>query len=88
MRQASPRVLFTSHNLEALLDMVSKGSCVSLLFGGHVRFPHNVDLPDARPFAVVPVTPEIQTTVYLVHLKNTPLSPAAAHFVEYCMVDR
>lgn len=81
-----PQVLFTSHNLEALLDMVSKGSCVSLLFAGHVQFPHDVAFPDGRPFAVVPVTPEIQTTVYLGHLKNTPLSPAAAHFVEYCMI--
>lgn len=80
----TPQVLFTSHNLEALLDMVSKGSCVSLLFAGHVQFPHNATFPDGQPFAVVPVTPEIQTTVYLGYLKNVPLSPAAVRFVEYC----
>lgn len=82
----TPQVLFTSHNLEALLDMVAKGSCVALLFSGHVQFPQAVDIPDKRPFAVVPVVPEIKTTVYLSHLKNNPLSPAADQFVEYCRV--
>ena len=81
-----PEVLFTSHSLEAILDMVTKGSCVSLLFANHVAYPIDSVLSIAPPFAVVPVTPEIQTTVYLGHLKNTPLSPAAAHFVEYCMI--
>ncbi len=81
-----PHVLFTSHNLEALLDMVAKGSCVSLLFAGHVDFPHNVSLSGGHPFAVVPVVPEIRTTIYLAYRKGTPLSPAAARFAEYCMM--
>lgn len=85
-----PRVVFTSHNLEALLDMVSKGDCVSLLFAGHVDFPraflHDDQTPaPPLPFAVVPITPEIPTTVCLGYLKGAPLSPAAAHFLEYCV---
>lgn len=82
----TPEVLFTSHSLEAILDMVTKGSCVALLFANHVAYPIDSVLSIAPPFAVVPVSPEIQTTVYLSHLKNMPLSPAASHFVEYCMM--
>ena len=79
-----PQVMFTSHNLEAILDMVRKGSCVSLLFTNHVFFPHHVFHGDQPPYVPVPITPEIQTTVYLAYLKNEKLSPAAAHFIEYC----
>ena len=86
-----PRVVFTSHNLEALLDMVLKGDCVSLLFAGHVDFPRpflhiEEPLPPPTPFAVLPIVPEIPTTVYLSYLKGTPLSPAASHFLEYCIM--
>ena len=66
--------------------MVTKGSCVALLFANHVAYPIDSVLSIAPPFATVPVTPEIQTMVYLGHLKNAPLSPAASRFVEYCMM--
>ena len=80
----TPKVLFTSHNLEAILDMVRKGSCVSLLFANHVDFPHNLDFGNDRPFAVVPVVPEIQTVIYLGYLKDQKLSPACIQFLKYC----
>ena len=87
----TPRVLFTSHNLEALLDMVSKGACAALLFAGHVDFPRaflhdDRTPPPPLPFAVVPIVPEIPTTVCLGYLKGAPLSPAASHFLEYCVM--
>ncbi len=82
----TPQVLFTSHNLEAILDMVRKGSCVSLLFQHHVTFPHNIPtMPDMPgPFAVVPISPEIQTTVCLAYRKGEKLSIPANHFLDYC----
>ena len=80
----TPNVLFTSHNLEAILDMVRKGNCVALLFANHVDFPHNLDFGDDLPFAVVPIVPEIQTTIYLGYLKDQKLPPAAAQFLRYC----
>lgn len=87
----TPQVMFTSHSLEALLDMVSKGDCVSLLFSGHVDFPraflHAGQTPaPPLPFAVVPIVPEIPTTICLGYLKGARLSPAASHFVEYCLI--
>lgn len=80
----TPQVVFSSHNLEAVLDMVRKGSCVSLLFSHHVDFPHNIPMGEHPPFVAVPIVPEIQTTVYLATLKGEKLSPAAAHFIDYC----
>ena len=83
----TPNVLFTSHNLEAILDMVRKGSCVALLFANHVNFPHGHDFGEKPPFTVVPITPEINTTVYLAYLKDAKLSPAAQHFLNYCVAE-
>lgn len=80
-----PRVALTSHHLEVVLDMVTKGNCVALLFSNHVDYPIESVLSIAPPFSVVPIEPEIQTTIYLCHLKNTPLPPAAARFVEHLM---
>lgn len=82
-----PQVVFTSHNLEAILDMVRKGSCVSLLFTNHVAFPYNIhfgEIGQTPPFAAIPVTPEIWTTVYMASLKGEKLSAAATHFIDYC----
>lgn len=81
----TPQVAFTSHHLDAILDMVTKGSCVALLFSSHVDYPIDSVLSIAPPFAVVPVSPEILTTVYLCYLKSPTLSEAAAHFVAHCM---
>ena len=80
----TPQVVFTSHNLEAILDMVRKGSCVSLLFTNHVSFPHHAVFGDNPPFVAVPIAPEIQTTVCLAYLKGETLSTAASHFIDYC----
>lgn len=81
----TPHVLFTSHNLEAIFDMVTRGSCVALLFENHVARPYDaLNHLDKQPFAVVPIEPPIYTTIYMAYLKDEPLTPAAAHFVDYC----
>ena len=80
-----PKVLFTSHNLEAVLDMVRKGRCAALLFANHVNFPRNLPDDEQRPFSVVPITPEIHTTVCLSYLKDAELSPAVRDFIDYCI---
>lgn len=81
-----PKVVFNSHNLENVLDMVTQGSCVALLFSEHVNYPIDSVLSIAPPFAVVPIVPVIQTTLYLTYLKDAPLSPAAEHFIDHCML--
>ena len=81
----SPRVVFSSHHIEGILDMVTKGNCVSLLFSSHVDYPIDSVLSIAAPFSVIPIQPEIQTTIYLAYLRNRPLSPAASCFLEHCI---
>ena len=82
----TPKVLFTSHSLDAVLDMVNKRSCVALLFEQHAMFPTDSVFAAAPPFTVVPIIPEIQTTVCLAYLKDTPLSTEIRHFIDYCMM--
>ncbi|QQQ99596.1 LysR family transcriptional regulator [Enterocloster clostridioformis] len=79
----TPEVLFTSHNLDGVLDMVTKGNCIALLFSNHVAYPLDSVLSIAPPFAVVPVVPEIQTNIYLAYLKGRRLPAAATRFAEY-----
>lgn len=81
----TPHVVFSSHHIDGILDMVTKGHCVALLFSNHVDYPIDSVLSIAPPFSVVPILPEILTTIYLAYPKNRPLSPAAARFVEHCM---
>ena len=82
-----PHVVFSSHSLEAILDMVHKGNCVSLLFTNHISFSQNETAGEHSPFAAVPVAPAIRTTVYLGYLKNAKLSPAARQFIDYCKMN-
>ena len=84
----TPRVVFNSHSLEAILDMVRKGNCVSLLFTNHISFSQDQTSGERPSFAAVPVTPAIHSTVYLGYLKNARLSPAAQQFIEYCKMNK
>lgn len=80
----TPHVVFTSHNLEAVLDMVAKGKCISLLFANHVKFARDVPSRGDDLFAAVPIAPAILTTLYISYLKDTVLSDAAARFIDSC----
>lgn len=66
------------------MDMVAEGNCVALLFEHHVAYPIDSVFSIAPPFAVVPITPKIQTTLYWGYLKNHTLSATAEHFIDYC----
>jgi len=84
----TPTVIFRSHNLEAILDMVRKGHCVALLFEQHVRAPFDSlsDLESRKvldaPHAVIPIEPAIRTDIVLAYLKKPVPSPAAIHFID------
>lgn len=82
----TPKVSFTSHSLNSVLDMVTKGGCVALLFSNHVANLLDSSVAVTPPFSAVPITPEIQTTLYLAYLKDVPLSRAARQFIDYCTI--
>lgn len=78
-----PQVVFTTHRIESILDMVTNGSCVALLMNHHVLPPIGT-AETARPFATVDIVPYVHSQVSLCYLKDRKLSPTADAFVSYC----
>lgn len=78
-----PNIVFDSHRLDSILDMVTKGGCVALLMNRHVRYPLDSVFSIAPPFTAVKITPAISTQISLCYLKEEPLSPAAQQFIEF-----
>ena len=76
-----PNVKFTSHNLEALLDMVVKGNCLSILFLGQINFFQNTKY-DSHLVAR-PVSPAIFTTICMAYRKDIPQSPPVENFIRF-----
>ena len=73
-----PKVLLSTRNLEMILDLVRKGSCVALVFEGHIRVYR-----ENPSYVVIPVAPEFVTTVGICSRRGEELSPAASYFLEY-----
>lgn len=78
-----PDIVFDSHRLDSILDMVAKGGCTALLMNNHIRLPLDPAGREQAPFTAVPITPGIGTQISLCYLKEQPLSKAAATFVEF-----
>lgn len=78
-----PDIVFNSHRLDSILDMVSKGGCTALLMNKHVACPQNLPSPAESPFSVVRITPAISTQLSLCYLKGEKHSPAVLRFIEY-----
>lgn len=77
-----PNIVFDSHRIESILEMVSSGGCVALLMDYHVKYLMNSRFPSDPPFRVAKVVPAVTTQISLCHLKNARLS-AARRFLEY-----
>ena len=75
-----PKVVFTSHNLETLLDLVVKGDCISLQLFNQVDFFQKTFYE--KHVVAVPIYPPIKTTIYLAYLNDIPLSKAATCFID------
>lgn len=73
-----PKVLLSTRNLEMILDLVRKGSCVALVFEGHIGVYR-----EDPSYVVIPVAPEFVTTVGICSRKGEELSPTAAYFLQY-----
>ncbi len=72
-----PRVEFTSHNRDAMLDMVVKGGRTALMFSSHVQNRRG----RGAEYAVVPIRPAVHAEVYIACLKHEPLSEYAEYFI-------
>jgi DNA-binding transcriptional LysR family regulator len=78
-----PHIVFDSHRLDSIMDMVTRGGCVALLMNYHVTFPQEKAFPSSAPFSIVRITPDITTRISLCYRKKDPLSSAAMKFIEF-----
>ncbi|MCB7317335.1 LysR family transcriptional regulator [Lacrimispora sp. 210928-DFI.3.58] len=78
-----PNIIFTSHRLDSILDMVTKGGCAALLMDRHVEYPLESAFALNPPFAAVRIVPSIETSISLCWKRGEPLSPSGARFVEF-----
>ena len=70
-----PKVAYTDHSVENLVDLVAKGMGVALL-------TKQLALYVARPeAAIVDISPTVPTRISLCYLRGVELSDAARHFV-------
>lgn len=77
-----PRVAFSCHRMDGILDLVTKNMGISLIMQNQVNNPTDSKLPPNPPWTTCKLIPEVNVTVYLCYRKSKPLSKAARHFVE------
>ena len=76
-----PNIVYDSHYMGSILDMILKSGCVGLLTNMHVE---HIRARNANgPLKILPIEPRITTQVSLCYLENEPLSDGAAAFVEF-----
>ena len=71
-----PKVDFTSHDRDAVLDMVAKGGKTALMFSSHMK-KHG----GSADYITVPIRPAVYAEVYAAFLKHQPLSEYAEYFI-------
>lgn len=77
-----PRVTFSCHRTDGILDLVTRNMGVSLIMKNQVSHPAGSKLPDTPPWSTCKLIPEVNVPVYLCYRKSKPLSKAARNFVE------
>ncbi len=70
-----PNIVFTSHRLENIIDLVAMGMGISLLMKEQTKH-----LP-ADKVTAISISPTVTSQLFLTYKKDSPLSPAALHFI-------
>lgn len=76
-----PNIVFDSHRLDSILDMVTNGGCIALLMDRHVNFPGVRQVKP--PICTANIIPPITTRISLCYLKNPRPSKTARLFIDY-----
>lgn len=76
-----PNVVYDSHYMGSIFDMILKNGCVALLTDRLVA-SRKAQTED-NPFVFVPIKPYLSTQISLCYLENTQLSEGAAAFVDF-----
>lgn len=77
-----PDVIFTSHRIDSILDMVKNQPCVALLMDKHLDFPSFRE-NESSFLKVIPITPKISSQISLCYRNDKPLSTSARLFLEF-----
>lgn len=78
-----PKITFTSHRIESILDMIVSGHCIGLLMNCHVVIPESTQPYPKRSWITVDITPDISSQISLCYLANAHLSGAARRFIDF-----
>lgn len=79
-----PNIVFTSHRIDSILDMVTNQNCVALLMDAHLSLPKNGPKQTSAPWNIIPITPVISSQLSLCYRSDNPLSRTAQLFVDLC----
>ena len=81
-----PNIIFTSHRIDSILDMVSNQDCVALLMDQHIEMPQagSKSVPADAPWTYIPVVPEVNSQISICYDKTQGLSKTAQLFVDFC----
>lgn len=80
----APHIVFSCHNRDAILDLVTQGLGVSILTNRHVQRPKHGKFPLQTKFTAIPLSPSIETQIFLCYKKDVELSAGAQGFLD-CM---
>lgn len=78
-----PNVVFDSHRIDSILDMITNSDYIALLPERHATRPHNSNLPDNVPFVLIPIEPVVYTSVSLCYVKGIRHSDSCHAFVDF-----
>lgn len=79
-----PNIIFTSHRVDSILDMVTNQNCVALLMNQHLAIPDNGPKPIKTPWVTIPISPTISSQISICYRTDKPLSKTAQLFVDFC----
>lgn len=79
-----PNIVFTSHRIDSILDMVTNQDCVALLMDVHLKLPENGPKQTGAPWCIVPVTPVISSQISICYRSDKTLSKNAQLFIQLC----
>lgn len=79
-----PNIVFTSHRIDSILDMVTNQNCIALLMDAHLALPENGPKRTYTPWCTVPITPPISSQISICYRNDKPLSKNAQLFVNLC----
>lgn len=79
-----PEIIFTSHRIDSILDMVTNQNCIALLMDFHIKLPEHAPERINSPWTAVPIAPEISSQISLCYRNDKTLSGTAQKFVDLC----